>query len=154
MVVGIFICSRAGDPLNSVPSAFAVAGKGLQGDRYEMGTGVYSKLENKVRQVSIIASEAIIKANEGLIDRFLPGETRRNIIVGGISPEELNKLVGKEFYIGCVRMRGAELCHPCDRPSAITKKDDFRKAFQMRGGLLAEVLFDGPISVGDTLRWD
>ena len=41
-VVSIHITKAAGQPMDTVPEARAVAGRGLEGDRYFLGTGYYS----------------------------------------------------------------------------------------------------------------
>ena len=41
-VVSIHITSAAGQPMETVPEARAVPGRGLEGDRYFAGTGYYS----------------------------------------------------------------------------------------------------------------
>jgi MOSC domain-containing protein YiiM len=58
-------------------------------------------------------------------------------------------LVGKEFMIGGVRMRGVKYCDPCDRPDKLSKKIGFRERFSDRGGLIAEIINDGIIRLGD-----
>ena len=76
-------------------------------------------------------------------------ETRRNIVTEGV---DVNSLLGREFQVGTVRMRGAEPTRPCHRPSALVQKTGFAEAFAIRGGVRAEVLSDGTIYVGDLLR--
>jgi MOSC domain-containing protein YiiM len=47
------------------------------------------------------------------------GEARRNIVTRNVP---LNHLVGKEFAIGDVRIRGIRLCEPCDHLQKVTGK--------------------------------
>ena len=65
----------------------------------------------------------------------------------------MNALVGKEFVVGSVRLRGVELCEPCMgvgkamatesvTPSAVIKY------MVHRGGLRADVLTSGTIAAG------
>jgi MOSC domain-containing protein YiiM len=68
-----------------------------------------------------------------------------------MSAKELNMLVGKEFSIGNSRVRGIELCTPCERPSKLSGKSDFKKAFKNRGGLRVEILKTGKITLGDAI---
>ncbi|MGB4076754.1 MAG: MOSC domain-containing protein, partial [Minisyncoccia bacterium] len=153
-IIALFICPNAGQPMQYVTSVEAVKGAGLVGDRYAGNRGAYSHPKpKKIRHVTFIASDRIEMANielkiQGLAP-FKPSETRRNIITSGI---ELNGLVGKEFSVGPVRMRGVELADPCHRPSALAKKKGFKEAFAGRGGLRAEVLSDGIINIGDDIR--
>ena len=41
-VVSIHIAPAAGLPMETVPEARAIAGRGLEGDRYALGVGYYS----------------------------------------------------------------------------------------------------------------
>lgn len=151
-VFEIFIAEGAGAPMVSVPSVKAIAGAGLEGDRYAAkGTGFFSHIKpEKVRHVSIISLEAIREANAGLREPFKLSETRRNIVVSGI---DLARCVDKEFFVGDVRMRYAEVCKPCSRPAVLAGKSDtseFPRAYAgIRGGIRAEVLSDGIIKTGD-----
>jgi hypothetical protein len=149
LVIGIFICPTKGKPMVGVPTIKALVGRGLEGDRYALGTGAWSNSKREViRHVSLISAEAIAQSNSKLKEPFDTAETRRNILTKGI---DLNALVGKEFSVGNVRMRGVELCDPCERPSLIANKKDFNSAFKGRGGLRAEILSDGTISLGNTI---
>jgi MOSC domain-containing protein YiiM len=134
----------------------ALAGRGLEGDRYATGQGSYSGAKRQViRHVSIIESEAIEAANAELARRglapFEPGETRRNIVLEGA---DVHALLGREFRIGDVRLRGIEPTRPCHIPSAAANKSGFKEAFNGRGGVRAEILSDGIISVGHEITAD
>lgn len=131
----------------------ALAGQGLEGDRYALGRGSYSRGAREVaRHVSLIARDAMDAANEELNQRglapFGPDETRRNIVIEGI---DVYALLGQEFCIGAVRLRGSDPTRPCHVPSAAAGKAGFAEAYHNRGGILAEVLTDGLISIGDIL---
>jgi MOSC domain-containing protein YiiM len=131
----------------------ALAGKGLEGDRYALGVGSYSRVPRRVaRHVSLIGREAMDAANVELSRRglvpFDPSETRRNIVVHGI---DVYVLLGQEFRIGGVRLRGSDITRPCHVPSAAAGKTGFKEAYHNRGGILAEILSDGLISIGDVL---
>lgn len=134
----------------------ALAGRGLEGDRYALGQGSYSTLPRAVAwHVSLIAREAIEAANEDLVRRglipFEPDETRRNIVVEGI---DIYALLDHEFCVGAVRLRGSDPTRPCRIPSAVTGKSGFAEAYRDRGGIRAEILSDGIISIGDPIQTD
>jgi MOSC domain-containing protein YiiM len=153
-VLRIFVSPDAGVPMKEVTRIHAIAGVGLENDRYAVGIekGVYSHSSHvTTRHVSLIAIEAIGAANKELAEPFDPSETRRNIVTQGIV---LAELLGKEFTIGNVLLRGVEPCLPCARPSALTGKPCFDRAFQDRGGLRAEILSSGTISVDDEILAD
>ena len=144
-VLKIFICPEKGMPMQSVSQVHAIAGVGLEGDRYALGTGAYSKSKPpKIRHATLISLEEIYNANLELTMLYTPEETRRNIVVFGVS---LNSLVGQEFLVDEVRVRGVELCEPCDRPDILSGKKGFKKAFTNRGGLRIEILSSGIIRV-------
>jgi MOSC domain-containing protein YiiM len=152
-VVGLYISPRVGEFMQPQTAVRALAGKGLEGDRYAAGQGTYSRIARQAaRHISLIGREAIQAANEELTQRglapFEPVETRRNIIVEGY---DVHKLIGQEFRIGHVRLRGSEPTRPCHIPSAVAGKIGFAEAFHNRGGVRAEVLSDGMIAIGDAL---
>jgi len=152
-VVALFVSPGIGQPMKSCARVWALAGRGLEGDRYAIGQGSYSQATRQaIRHVSIIEREAIELANEELVRRGLMSfeldETRRNIVVEG---SDVYALLGREFRIGDVRLRGIEPTRPCHIPSAAAKKTGFKEAFSARGGVRAEILSDGIISVGDAM---
>ena len=152
-VVGLFISPGIGKRMQARAMVRALAGQGLQGDRYALGLGSYSRLPRQiVRHVSLIGREAMAAANEELIRRglapFEPDETRRNIVVEGV---DVYALLDREFRISAVRLRGTDITRPCHVPSAAAGKTGFKEAYHDRGGILAEVLSNGLISLGDVL---
>ena len=149
-VTAIFITPDKGLPMQPQQKVHAIAGVGLEGDRYARGTGAYSKSKREViRHVSLVSEEAIDAANAEQGTNFTASETRRNILTQGI---DLNTLVGQEFFVGGVRMRGVELCDPCARPSALSHKPNFEPAFRQRGGLRAEILSNGDIAINAPIQ--
>jgi MOSC domain-containing protein YiiM len=155
-VVSLFVSAAIGQPMQPRTSVQALAGRGLEGDRYSLGQGSYSNLKRPAaRHVSLIAREAMQASNEELVRQgltpFEPIETRRNIIVEGI---DVYTLLGHDFQIGAVRLRGSEPTLPCNIPSAVAGKTGFREAYHDRGGIRAEVLSDGIISIGDFIQAD
>lgn len=128
----------------------AIAGCGLEGDRYTEGRGAFSNTRVEIRRhVTLIDAQALVDAavdaeREGN-EPFYPHETRRNIVTMHV---DLNSMVGKTFFVGEVELRGVELCDPCERPSKLAGKKGFKKYFENRGGLRAEIQSDGLISTG------
>lgn len=153
----IYIAPQAGETMAQITQANIVAGEGIVGDRYALGRGAFSKTKIKIRHISIIALEGVEDANHQLIAKqqipFSEGDTRRNVIISGISTDELNNLVGKIFYLGGIAFKGTELCEPCQRPANLLKRPDFMSAFENRGGLRAEALESGTLSNGDPLTY-
>ena len=62
----------------------------------------------------------------------------------------LNDLVGKRFRVGTVGCYGVELCEPCLHLEEVTRPGIIKDLVH-RAGLNADILSDGPISVGDEI---
>jgi MOSC domain-containing protein YiiM len=149
IVVSIHLAQAGGAPVREVAEARAVAGKGLEGDRYAAGNGTYSKAKHDPgAEATLIESEALeaLKRDYGV--ELAPGASRRNIMTRGVS---LNHLVGREFTVGAVRFRGIRLCEPCAHLQKLTHPGVMRGLVH-RGGLNAEILTDGVIRAGDFIE--
>ena len=147
-VVAIFIAPGEGKPMEELDEVRALAGKGLDGDRYAIEAGKYSGTKLGKRAVTLIEREAIDGARREHDIELDESETRRNLVTEGVP---LNHLVGKEFTVGSVRLRGYDLAEPCTYLEELTRVG-VRRALVHRGGLRAEILEDGPIRVGDSVR--
>lgn len=147
-VVAIYVAPGEGAPMEPREEAEALAGKGIDGDRYAIEAGKYSGTKVGKRAITFIEREAIAQANDTYDLGMSEEETRRNVVVEGVP---LNHLVGAEFLVGDVRFRGFDLSEPCVYLEQLTGKPA-RKALLHRGGLRAEILEGGPIRVGDPIR--
>jgi hypothetical protein len=149
-VVAVFLAAEGGGEPVETPEVNAVAGRGLQGDRYFAGTGTFMKdgapIEPR-QEVTFIESEAIEAAAQDYDVALGLGESRRNVVTRGVP---LNHLVGREFTVGDVRLRGLKLCEPCAYLESKTMAG-VRKAFAHRGGLRAQILESGTIRPGDPI---
>lgn len=132
----------------SVERVRAVAGQGLEGDRYFTQTGTYSKKPRPDREVTLIEVEAIEALAREYKIALEPGAARRNIVTRGVP---LNHLVGREFRVGDVTVRGLRLCEPCAHLERLSHPG-VREALIHRGGLRAQILTDGLIRVGDSIH--
>jgi MOSC domain-containing protein YiiM len=148
-VVSIHIAREAGGPMVGIDPARAVAGRGLEGDRYHDGTGFYSGHPGPIREVSLIEEETIeaLRRDHNLI--LAPGTTRRNILARGVP---LNHLVGREFRVGGATLRGVELCEPCKHVVGVTGIKGLLATLIHRGGLHAQILSGGLIRAGDVIE--
>ena len=70
---------------------------------------------------------------------------------GAFTALALNHLVGREFLIGEVRLRGIRLCEPCTHLAQLTS-DKLLPALIHRGGLRAQILTEGWIRPGMAIR--
>lgn len=125
----------------------AVAGKGLEGDRYFHGAGTFSNSTGAGREVTLIEVEAIEALEREKNISLDPGEARRNLVTRGVP---LNHLVGREFWVGEVRLRGVRLCEPCTHLEGLTR-EGVLTGLVHRGGLRADIIRGGAIRVGDAI---
>jgi MOSC domain-containing protein YiiM len=148
-VESIHITSAAEVAMRGLPEVMAIAGLGLEGDRYAARTGSFSAKPKPGRQITLIEAEAIEALERELDLTLTPGETRRNLVTRGVA---LNHLVGRDFSVGGVRLRGHELCEPCTDLARMTGKAQILPGLIHRGGLRAEILEGGLIRVGDEVH--
>jgi MOSC domain-containing protein YiiM len=141
-VEGIYIAAEHGELPEPVESVRALTGRGLEGNRYFFDGAAPSGTA-----LTLIAAEAVeaMEREHGI--SIEPRESRRNVVTRGI---DVNELVGKRFRVGDVECLGVELCEPCTTLQAMTKPGVI-KGLAHRGGLNADILSDGAISVGDAV---
>jgi MOSC domain-containing protein YiiM len=146
-IVSINIAPDAEAPMQSVSEARAVPGRGLEGDRYFDGKGTFFKPQPD-RELTLIEAEAVEAMKHELNVDYGLSDGRRNVVTRGVP---LNHLVGREFLIGEVKARGLKLCEPC---SHLQKLSDEKvlPGLVHRGGLRAQILTEGMIRVGESVR--
>ena len=151
-VEAIALAARATGPVVLVTEAQAAAGRGLVGDRYEAGAGTFTPVRGGGRGYDLTLIEAEVLDQLVLSDgrQLEYGEARRNLITRGV---DLNSLVGRRFRVGDVECLGQRLCEPCAHLERLTTKGVLRGLIH-RGGLRADILTDGHISVGDAIHTD
>lgn len=147
-VVSLHITPTAAGTIASVPTVRAVAGRGLEGDRYYAQVGTYSKKPNPDREVTLIESEAVDALRRDYDIEVEPGMCRRNIVTQGVA---LNHLIGREFQVGEVVLRGLRLCEPCGHLEELAERT-VRQGLMHRGGLRAQILTGGIIRAGDLIQ--
>src|ERR1700686_518813 len=145
-VESIHIASAAEAKTQSLRQVMAIPGEGLEGDRYALKTGTFYE-PGPDYELTLIEAEAVEALQREIQVELAPGDARRNIVTRNVP---LNHLVGKEFAIGEVRIRGIRLCEPCDHLQKVTGKPVI-KGLLHRGGLRAQILTPGTISVGDKI---
>ena len=80
----------------SVERVRALAGRGLEGDRYAAGIGTFSDRPGR-RDVTLIESEMLEAYRAKAGEKLSAAEARRNLLTQGV---RLNDLVGREFQVG------------------------------------------------------
>jgi MOSC domain-containing protein YiiM len=140
----IFIASPLGGVQAEQERVVVVAGAGIEGDRN------YDRHEEPGQNITLIEAEEI----ESFLDEHNRAEdlsvTHRNLVTRGV---RLNELVGQEFLVGDVRLRGIELCEPCLGLGTALASPELPaakvvKRFLHRAGLRADVLSSGVIARG------
>jgi MOSC domain-containing protein YiiM len=124
------------DALGPVESVRVVSGCGLEGDRHYRPDG-----QRPGGAITLIEAEV-------LEDVGLTGlQSRRQVVVRGV---RLNDLVGRRFRVGEIECEGVEICEPCLHLQSLTRPGIIED-LKHRGGLNADLLTSGTISVGDTV---
>jgi MOSC domain len=139
-VAGLLIAPEAEAPLVAVESVVAIAGRGLEGDRYAVGRGTFSG-PGRGYQLTLVEAETLDELTVAW------ERARRNIVTRGVS---LNPLVGRRFRIGEVECIGRRLCEPCAHLERVSGAGLLRPLVH-RGGLRADILVGGTIELGDEL---
>ena len=147
IVESIYIASTAEATMQAIPAVVAIPGVGLAGDRYALKLGTFYKPQPD-RELTLIEAEAVEAMRHEYGIELAAGDARRNVVTRDVP---LNHLVGKEFTIGEVRIRGIRLCEPCEHLQRLTGKPVV-KGLLHRGGLRAQILTEGTIHSGDEIK--
>jgi hypothetical protein len=140
-VAAILLAADAEGPLARVEAAQAIAGSGLEGDRYFAGRGTFSNPGGRGYQLTLVEAEVLDSVD-------LPWEQgRRNIVTRGV---DLNALVGRRFTVGEVECIGRRLAEPCVHLEKLTRPGLMRPLVH-RAGLRADILTSGTITLGDAV---
>lgn len=145
-LVAIHIAAASGAPMSSIGEVQATAGVGLEGDRYAQQVASRGKSGG---QVTLIESEALEAACRQAGVDFGSLDSRRNLVTRGV---RLNELVGREFRIGSVTLRGLQLCQPCAHLVSGAGRPPMLRALVDRAGIRAAVLSSGLMRVGDRIE--
>ena len=147
-VVSLQITTAEGAPMFPIQEAHAIPGRGIEGDRYYLGTGHFSKQGKESYEITLIETEALEGLRREYGCELSPLNARRNIATVGVP---LNHLVWKEFYVGEVKLLGRRLCEPCFHLTTLTDALALGGLLH-RGGLRAQILTEGMIRPGDTIH--
>jgi hypothetical protein len=138
VVAAILIAPDAEAQLARVDSVAALPGHGLEGDRYAKGIGTFNA-PGRGYELTLVEADVLDAINLSWED------ARRNIVTTGVS---LNALVGQEFQVGPVTCVGRRLAEPCAHLERLARPGLLRPLVH-RGGLRADILTAGTITVGD-----
>ena len=141
-VILIGISKNHNSPITNVVSVEAIKGKGLVGEKH------FKKNNEKRYQITLIEIENINYYNK-ITGTTIPSiNFLRNIVTEGI---QLNELVGKEFFIGAVKVKAHALCKPCKYLQESLQQKNIVKELLQTGGLRCEILSSGKIYINDQI---
>ena len=147
-VIGLYVAERAGAPLRSLDQAELVAGRGVVGDRYFSGAGKFSPAQpDPDHELTLIEIEEIDRFNAATGLALAPGAFRRNVITQGVA---LNALVGVDFSLGALVVRGVRLCEPCAYLADLVDREVLPRMVH-KAGLRAGIVRGGALHVGDAI---
>ena len=138
VVAGLLVAPEAEAPLVAVESVAAIAGHGLEGDRYAAGRGTFSG-PGRGYQLTLVEAETLDELGVSW------ERARRNVVTRGV---RLNALVGRRFRVGEAECVGRRLCEPCAHLERVSGPGILRPLVH-RGGLRADIVGGGTIAVGD-----
>ena len=139
----IGISKIRGGSITSVKSVDALKGKGLVGEKH------FKENNEKRAQITLIEIENINHYNKITGTKIPAINFLRNIVTEGI---KLNILIGKEFFIGKVKVKAHDLCRPCKYLQESLQQENTVKELLHTGGLRCEILTSGKIFVDDIIR--
>ena len=151
VVEEIWIGEVTEGPLTAVDTVKALAGVGLEGDRYATGKGHYSGDPIWDADITFIGIEAFEAVNAEQGGALKTSDLRRNVVLRGIDPHDL---VGQTFRIGGATFHGTKVWPPCRYIADRLGDLQILRWFAHRAGIGASVVTAGSFSVGDALVLD
>ena len=128
-------------PMDPVSNTTLVAGRGLSGNADQ----------GRRRQVTLIERERWEQLMRQLDASVSPAARRANLMVSGVS---LARTQDRVLRVGACRLRVAGETKPCERMDEALPGLRSAMAVDWGGGVFAEVLADGVITVGDDVTWE
>lgn len=144
IVERIFVRQSSVGPQTELEQIEVVTGAGIKGDRY------FDRHEEPGQNITLIEAEEI----ESFVAEYSrPNDlsiSNRNLVTRGV---RLNELVGREFMVGDIRLRGIKLCEPClDLGNSLASPElsaaRVVKRLLHKAGLRADVLSSGSVMRG------
>lgn len=163
-IEGIFLARYSSETMISVSEGRLLADQGLEGDRYCHGVGTYSVFRSSKlregapepgRQLTLLSADSV----EAAFDRnHLPrpkslGDLRRNIVVRGLTAQDLFHSIGHVVELGpeC-RILLHRLTVPCMYNERKNGIPGMMESIWNEAGLSCQVLTGGTIRVGDFVK--
>jgi len=144
-VEAIFITARGGTKMERVVEVEALAGLGLKGDRYCLGTGYWTGVDEC--QLTLITAEDLDEILKTTGVRVGDGEHRRNLVTRGV---RLGDLSGRKFQVGEAVLEYDRPRPPCGYIESLTQPG-MTRALGRRAGICARVVKSGWIRARDPI---
>ncbi len=141
VVEAVYVAAEREGPVEALTTARAIAGAGLEGDRYVSGAGTFSSPGSPGHHLTLIDADVLDAVG------VTGADARRNIVTRGV---DLDAAIGREFRIGDVVCRGHRRAEPCAHLQRLAGPGVLR-ALVHRGGLRADIITDGAIVLGDSI---
>lgn len=147
-VEAIFTGPEEGGLIHQVESIEALAGQGLEGDRYFLRRVAGQETDDPADQITLFELEAIELTNAETDLDVKPLEMRRNIMTSGLS---LADQIGKHLKIGDAVVEPMEDNPPCSWLVELVGKP-LLKPMIKRGGVRGRIVVSGTIRAGDQIE--
>ena len=146
-LLNIHTCPEGGAPMVPHQNATLIAGVGIEGDRYALGTGKYSAFPD-IREVTLIEVETLEALTRDHGVTLGVDDHRRNLTTRDVP---LNHLVGRTFWVGDVQLHGGRLNTPCKYLDLLLGAS-VCDLLEHRSGLNCAIVQGGTIAVGAPIR--
>jgi len=149
----VHVAPAASYEMEERDAATLVARRGIEGDRYFLGTGTYSPLP-AMREITLIEAEVLdaLARNDPPLQEgpilLRPQDHRRNLTVRGVP---LAHLVGQRFRVGECVLRGARINFPCKYLEQLLGQPVYLPLYN-RAGLNCAIERGGVIRPGDPIE--
>ncbi len=127
--------------MDRVASATLITGRGIVGNADQ----------GRRRQVTIVEQEAWDEMMRDLNAAVSPKARRGNLLVSGLALAQSRDRI---LRVGACRLRIGGETRPCERMDEALPGLRARMAVDWGGGVFAQVLDGGEISVGDEVSWE
>ena len=127
--------------MDRVATATLITGRGIVGNADQ----------GRRRQVTIVEQEAWDEMMRNLSAAVPPKARRANLLVSGLALAQSRDRI---LRVGACRLRIGGETRPCERMDEALPGLRARMAVDWGGGVFAQVLDGGEISVGDEVSWE
>jgi MOSC domain-containing protein YiiM len=142
----IYVATSAGAPMQRVAGIRAIAGAGLEGDRYALGSGHWRRTD--ACEVTLVDAADLERAQRRSGIAFATGEHRRNLVVRGIP---LDAYRNRRVRIGEVLLEFHRLRPPCGYLDRLLQRGA-GKALGKGAGIGLRVIEGGVLRAGDRVQ--